>query len=148
MRPVMQHFWSDGSPCECPESKCVTLHSNMEIKWKMENCNQKNIFICRNRKTIIKGNIHFSLYSMAYSYISSYKLNYLSFKFLSVTIEIGCNLCCFLTSRNAFRSKRSTCSYNIHHSDICDFTCDTGRCIGSMEGNAQKCVLVSQKMPE
>ena len=57
VRPVMQHFWSNGSPCECPESKCVTLHSNMEIKWKMENCNQKNIFICRNRKTIIKGNI-------------------------------------------------------------------------------------------
>ena len=58
MKPVMQHFWSEVSPS--PEKKCVTLQSNMSIMWQMNNCNTRNIFICRNREkglniTIVKG---------------------------------------------------------------------------------------------
>ena len=52
MKSVVQHFWSKGLPCKCPERECVTLQSNIDgtLTWKMESCNNPNIFICKSNQ--------------------------------------------------------------------------------------------------
>ena len=62
MGRVRQHFWSNGSPCKCPEAKCVTLQSTTDqrVRWEMENCSTQNIFVCVKEQqnvndTVIKG---------------------------------------------------------------------------------------------
>ena len=44
---------------------------------------------------------------------------------------------CF-ASRSAYNRKSSACSYNIHHSDYCDFTSDIRQCSSAMDGKATK----------